>query len=70
MFTKQKDPQALTSYASPARNYSTHSIPYLALELVQEEPSFIGIDSFTGSNREFRLYLAAQKILIKIGEIA
>lgn len=44
----------------------------LSLELLQtwEEPEKVGIDSFKGNVREFRLYLLAQKKLLEAGIIA
>lgn len=42
----------------------------LSLELVLEEPNRIGIDSFVGTMREFRLYLLAQRKLLEAGILA
>ena len=40
----------------------------LNIIMEQSEPERIGIDSFKGTMREFRLYLVAQRKLLKAGE--
>lgn len=42
----------------------------LRILMEQSEPQSIGIDSFKGSVKEFRLYLLAQRKLLEVGIIA
>ena len=42
----------------------------LSLLLEQSEPESMGIDSFKGKIKEFKLYLMAQRIFLEAGYIA
>lgn len=62
---------AVQCQTSHKQNCSNPSIPHLSLELElsQEYPESMGIDSFSGNVRSFRLYLSAQEKLLKVGAI-
>jgi len=61
-----------TNQTSHTKNYHTHSIPHLSLELElsQEPPESVAIDRFSGSVRAFRVYLKTQLKLLEAGVIA
>ena len=48
--------------------YSNSSIPQLSIRMeLSNEPDPIGLDSFAGTVRSFKVYLRAQWLLLKAG---
>lgn len=75
MQAQQKDPSALQCQTDRLRKSFTVSIPQfaqlenLAIEMESTWENKLGIDSFIGNIRSFKLYLKAQRIFLITGVI-
>ena len=75
MQAQQKDPSALQCQTDRLRKSFNVSIPQstqtenLAIEMEPSEENKLGIDSFIGNIRSFKLYLKAQRIFLIAGVI-